>query len=354
MAEDLPAGGGSSRALRIVVFGVTGQVGQELVDRLDDGDWPIAELVGVASGDSHGESFEFRGDRLDVSAEWPVLKGTDLVFVCTRGAEALEIVRECLRASVPCVDLTGALAGQEEVPLPVVLGSAVDDGDPLNQAPLIAVPSSTTLAWAPVITALSQAVEVTRVVATVLCSAAAHGRGGVASLSEESIALFNQSAHPDPGPAGQAIAFDVVPGGGVYVERVRGELARVFGDALRADLASVQIPTFVGEGASLAVELARPLERSVLEARLGAQDGLAVIAEGPGSRGLVAVEEGSPEPLGPTLRDAVGVDEVLVGRIEADASAEPGQGWRLWLAYDPLRLAADHAIRIARRRLGLG
>ena len=62
MSEGAPVASGPPRTLRIVVFGVTGQVGQELVDRLDDGDWPIAELVGVASGDSHGASFVRTGN----------------------------------------------------------------------------------------------------------------------------------------------------------------------------------------------------------------------------------------------------------------------------------------------------
>ena len=44
---------------------------------------------------------------------------------------------------------------------------------------------------------------------------------------------------------------------------------------------------------------------------------------------------------------------MLVGRIEADPSVEVGQGWRVWLASDPLRLVADHALRVAGRRLGL-
>ena len=338
---------------RLVIFGVTGQIGQELVERLDESDWPIAEVVGVASPESVGETFDFRGDEFDVLGEWPVLKGLDLVFICTRGAPALEVVRECLRAQVPCLDLTGALSAQAEVPLPLSLSPASDDSDGLASAPLIAVPSATTLAWASLLEAIGEAADVTRVVGTVLSSAAAQGRRGLVALSEESIALFNQSESQDPGPAGQTIAFDVVPGGGIDPVRVRAELARLFGEGLRVDVAGVQVPTFVGEGTSLAIELASPLERSALKHRLEVRDGLTVVADGIGSRELTAVEDGAPAPIGPTLRDAGGTDEVLVGRIEADASVAVGQGWRIWLASDPVRLIADHALRVAGRRLGL-
>ena len=335
---------------RLVIFGVTGQLGQELIDRLDECAWPISELIGVASQESVGESFDFRGDDLDVVGEWPSLKGFDLVFVCTRGVEALEIVRECLRAEVPCIDLTGALSTQDEVPLPATLGPAAAADDPLRSAPLIGLPSATTLAWARVISAVG---GVSRVIGTVLSSASAMGRRGLVSLSDESIALFNQSEPEVPGPAGQSVAFDVLPGGGIDPERIGAELVRLFGEALRIDVAGVQVPAFVGEGTSLLLELEGELERAELEARLGAGAGISLVAEGLGSRGLAAVEEGAAEPVGPTLRDAGGTDAVWVGRIAADSSLPAGQGWRLWLASDPVRLIADHAIRVAGRRLGI-
>ncbi len=338
---------------RIVLFGVTGQLGQELLELLDEAEAPIAELVGVASPDSAGRTFPFAGQERDVETDWPALKGRDLVIVCTRGPAALEIVRESLRAQVPCLDLTGALAEQAEVPAPF---AAELEGDgahaALGTAPLIAVPSATALAWAGLLDAFAASPGLVRVRGTVVSSAAAHGRPGVVALSEESIALFNQSAGPDPGPAGQAVAFDVLPGGVVDPERVRGELARRFGEAVRLDVAVLQVPTFVGEGSWVSLELAAPLDRAEVEARLEGAAALEYVAAGPGARGLAAVDPDGPEPLGPTLRDAAGVDRVLAGRVEPDRALAEGLGWRVWLACDPLRLVAAHALRIAGRRLG--
>jgi len=350
-----------TQAKRIVVFGATGHLGQQLIDKLDESGWPISELLGVASAESAGTEFEFRGESLDVVSEWPILKGRDLVVVCTPAAEALEIVREALRAEVPCIDCSGVLANQSEVPMPIPpsmsvaasnggASEAIALGDALvEKAPLLSVPSGTTLAWAAILAAF----DVSRVVGTALCSASAQGRHGVVALSEESIALFNQSESPNTGPAGQAVAFDVIPGGGIDCERVQQECRRLFGESLRIGVTSVQVPTFVGEGASLALELATPLDADGVETRLGEMDGVSLAQDGIGSRGLVAIEADTPEPVGPTLRDAIGSDEILVGRIEADASLPAGEGWRLWIAFDPLRLVADQALRLASRRLGL-
>lgn len=333
---------------RIVVFGATGHLGQQLIDRLDESDWPIAELVGVASADSAGLEFDFRGESLDVESEWPVLKGRDLVFVCTPPAEALEIVREALRAEVPCVDCSGSLSKQDEVPL-ATIGSRGAEETTASLAPLLPIVSGTTLAWLPILESLA----VERVVGMVASSASAGGRDGVVALSQESIALFNQEDAPDHGPAGQAVAFDVIPGGGIDCDRVESECRRLLGDATRVAVVSTQVPTFVGEGAWLSLELAEPTSLETVRASLEERDGICVVEDGIGSRGLRVVDEDGVEPIGPTLRDAIGCDEVLVGRIEPDASLPEDRGYRLWLAFDPIRLVADEAIRVGARRLGL-
>lgn len=331
--------------LRVVVYGVTGQLGRELVEQLEASDWPIDELVGVASPASFGREFEFRGEEQDVLAEAPPLPGRDVVFICTPRGAALEIVRDALRAEVVCIDCSGALSTQAAVPLfrgeaaaSAAAARAPSAGaggdDELEKAPVVAVPSSTALAWRPILEALDEAAGLARVGATVLSSAGAWGRGGVAALSDESISLFNQSPPPPLGPAGRPIAFDVVPGGAVELERVRAELARFFGDALRLALSVVQVPTFVGEGALLSLELARPLTGEAIERALAVREE------------LVLGESAS-------LRDALGEARIRLGAIEADASGEAGRSWRLWLASDPLRLVADAAIRAAERRLGL-
>ncbi|GEM_PF-813847 len=347
----------SGQNRRFVVFGATGHLGQQLIEKLDGSGWPITELVGVASAGSDGEEFMFRGEALDVVSEWPVLKGRDLVFICTPAGEAIEIVREALRAEVPCIDCSGSLANQIDVPMPsppalknpIAIEAVTIEDESVGKAPLLSVPAGTTLAWAPII----EAVGVSRVVGTALCSASAQGRLGVVALSRESIALFNQSDAPESGPAGQAVAFDVIPGGGIDCARVQRECRRLFGERLRIGVASVQVPTFVGEGASLALDLITPGDLKEIEARLDATEGVLVAREGFGSRGLEAIDVRRPEPVGPTLRDAIGSDEILVGRIEPDVSLAVDEGWRLWIAFDPLRLVSDQALRLASRRLGL-
>ena len=108
----------------------------------------------------------------------------------------------------------------------------------------------------------------------------------------------------------------------------------------------------MGEAASLLVELDAPTDPQTVVARLESHALLDVVADGPGSRGLVAVEETMETPVGPTMRDTAGESGVRVGRIEAEPALAEGTAFRLWLTMDPLRIAADHALVIAEARLG--
>ncbi len=352
MAEDLS--GKPTSAPHIVVFGATGHLGRELIDRLAESRWPVGELVCVASPESAGVDVEFRGESLDVLIEPPRLQGYDLVFVCTPEAVSLEVVREALRAEVPCIDCSGSLVERDEVPMPLRAAELEGEASGLEAAPLLALASGTTIAWTPILEALEVAVGLRRVVGTVLSSASARGRRGVAALSEESIALFNQSDLPESGPAGQPVAFDVIPDAGIDGPRVAREIQRLFGGTFGLALSHVEVPTFVGEGATLAIELEAPLAQEEIEALLGKIEGLTFMPTGPGSRGLEPVEVGSARsPSRPTLRDSAGRSDVLVGPLRSDPSLEPDRGWLLWLSIDPLGLAAEHALRLAMRRLGL-
>jgi aspartate-semialdehyde dehydrogenase len=334
---------------RIVIFGVTGHLGQEVVARLDAPAWSKVEVVGVVSEDSTEAEFEFRGELVDAVTTSPPLRKGDLVFVCTPGEVAMEVVRAALHAQVPCIDCTGVMAEQAEVPTPVRSAELRDEGGVVAQAPLLAIPGATALAWVPLLEALIEASGITRVVATTLKSASALGRRGLVALSEESIALFNQSEIAQSGPAGQAVAFDVIPNA-TSESRTADELDRIFDSKLRIDVMNVQVPTFVGEGASLAIELSSPMDASALLKVLGQVPSIELVEDGVGTRGLAPVDAGLREPTGPTLRDAAGAEGVLVGGIRPDASLPAGLGWRVWLSYDPARVAGAHAIRLASLR----
>ena len=322
---------------RIAVVGATGALGSELIEALSASSIRVAEIRPVATDHSQGADVEFQAAIFPVETELPSLHGLDFVFLCAPPAASLVAAREALRAEVPAIDLSGALAASPEVPLQVAtLGGA----EGFEGSPMVATPTSPALALAIVLRPFVDQVGLAGVQATVLDSASAGGIRGTESLMSESIALFNQQDIPDPTVFSRPIAFDCGPG--VAPRGATGDpdaqtaamLARLIGDEVAVSLTSIQVPTFLGLGCTL--------HFSTREA-LAAEAAAALLAKAAG------VDVWSDGAEGPSLRAAAGRDEVLVGRILPDTSRD--NGLRLWLATDPVCLAAANAVRLAEARL---
>lgn len=319
------------------MVGATGALGSEVLAALDRSGLRIAELLPAATDRSLGEDLEFQDEIHPVVSERPALRGLDLIICCAPAAASLDWVREALRAEVPCIDCSGSLGDQADVPLRAAAFPAPAAAEGL---PVVAAPSGAVLAWSLVLAPLHRAARVRRVVGTVLESAGASGRDGIASLSLESLALFNQQELPDDaeGQTVRPLAFDCHPSLGDVGDGGRSlrelELEAGVRRLLEADfpVASTitQVPAFVGQASTLAIELETALDAKEAEDHLAQAEG---------------VELWASDEEGPNLRAAAGREEVLVGRVRRDPSVE--HGLQLWLAADVLRLCAANAVALA-------
>jgi aspartate-semialdehyde dehydrogenase len=315
-----------SSGLRIAVAGASGTLGRDVVAVLQERRFPVRELVPFATDRSTGEDVEFLDDALPVESQAPPLRGFDLLVLCAPPAASLELVREALRAEVPCIDCSGALAASREVPLLVAE---------------LCAPAAALGAAAP------RAAGLRRVVGTVLRSASLGGRSGIEALSQETIALLSQRELPDPSVFHAPVAFDCVPTvgerdfaegvapGTTLAERdlVR-DLQRLLGRPVPAVASVVQVPTFVGDGSALVVETERAVSGEELPG---------LFEKAPG------VEAWPRDSVGPTTRDAAGREVALVGQPRPDPSSE--RGLVLWVAADAIRMTAVNAVRLAEARL---
>jgi aspartate-semialdehyde dehydrogenase len=325
----------TAKLLRVAVVGATGTLGRELIDQLAERRFPIQELVPIAAERSLGEEVEWLGHELPIVTEH-TLAGLDLVFLCTPPAAAPEWLRAALLARVACIDCSGAGAAREEIPLldPERAPSAA-----ALASPVLAVPSPAALALARVVSALRGSAAVQRVIATVCESASSAGRAGIDALQAETIALFAQQDPPEESPFTHGVAFDTLPSTGpIGVGDLTASEAATVRDfarlapGVRAAVTALRVPAFSGLGIQAALEL---------EAALAPESIEKLLDEAPGTRVFGT-------PAGPSLRDAAGDGEVLVGRVRPDPTRV--NGVLLWLALDPVRVTATAAVRLAELR----
>jgi len=327
--------------LRVVVVGATGALGAEVLFALDAAQLPIRELVPIATDRSLGVEVDFQGVSCPIVTGQGALEGADVVFVCTPPAAALDWIAEAVVRRVLAIDLTGGLQGSETLEQDPKLQQLLATPD----GPLIAPAPGPALAWLRVLMPLHEAFGIRRVVGTGMVSASASGRAGVDALYEETVALLGQrSTDEDETPAlDHPIALDVLPWAGDIdddgnsdAERMLGvSLRRALGRELALGITVTRVPTFCGDGASLAVECSAPVTPQQVRGILGKALDVELV----------------DDPRGPSTRGAAGAERVLVGRVRRDPSGE--NCVLLWLAADPARLAAVDAVRTAIGRLGL-
>jgi aspartate-semialdehyde dehydrogenase len=326
----------SERLQRVAVVGATGTLGRELIGQLAERRFPIQELVPIASDQSLGEDVEWLGHELPIVTEHS-LAGLDVVFLCTPPAAAPSFLRAALSARVACIDCSGAGAAREEIPL---LDPEREPSAAALASPVLAVPSPAALALARVVSALRGAATVQRVVATVCESASSAGRAGIDALQAETIALFAQQDPPEETPFTHGVAFDALPSTGpIGVGDVTASEAATLRDfarlvpGVRLAISALRVPTFSGLGVQAVLELEAPLAPEQIEKRLDDAAGTRMFGT----------------PAGPSLRDAAGDADVLVGRVRLDPTRVNGA--LLWLALDPVRVSAIAAVRLAELRL---
>ncbi len=329
----------SGAGLRVAVIGATGALGSELLTVLDERRFPLADVVPVATDRSLGSEVELGGEVYPILTEVPRLEAIDALFLCAPPGVALEFAKAALRARVPCFDLSGALAAQPDVPLLAAdLGFTAGD----LAKPLVATPAGAALALALVLAPIAREAGLRRVVATSLEAVSGAGQQGMASLSQQVLAIFNHEDPPASDVFDRPVAFDVLPtvgelgaaGATAAEEALAGGVRRLL---QRPDLpiatTVLRVPTFTGDGASLAVET-----ESVLDAARASE----ILAKASG------VSLAQEDPRGPSTRSCSGSELVRVGRLRPDPTAP--RGLLLWTAADAVRLAASNAVRLAEAR----
>ncbi|HYZ89599.1 MAG TPA: aspartate-semialdehyde dehydrogenase [Myxococcales bacterium] len=332
------------RRVRVAVAGATGAVGREMLKVLEDREFPVAELVPLASERSEGHKLEFRGEEVTVRRLKPEsFEGVDIALFSPGSSVSREFAPYAARAGAVVIDNSSAFRMDADVPLvvPEVNPQAVELALVPGGRRIIANPNCSTIQLVVVLKPLHDAAGLEKVVVSTYQSVSGAGQKGIDELDQQTRALFNLgeiTAKKFP----HRIAFNLLPeigpsGPNGYTEeemKMVNETRKILGlPDLRVSATCVRVPVFYchSEAANLTFrdELTPERAREILR-------------QAPG----VKLVDDIAQHVYPMPLLGAGDDDTLVGRIRKDLSQE--RGLALFVVADNLRKgAATNAVQIA-------
>ena len=324
---------------RVAILGATGAVGDVLRKVLAEREFPVDDLVCLASPRSAGKRVAFGDDEVEVQAvSAEAFEGVDIALFSAGATRSKEWAPIAIERGVVVVDNSSAFRMQPEVPLVV---ADVNPEAARDHRGLVANPNCSTMQLMPVLKPILDTVGIERVTISTYQSVSGTGQSAIDGLrSEASQSLTGDAVAPAVYP--HRIAFNVIPAGsfagddGYTDEELKlvHETRKILSAPnLRVSVTCVRVPVVTGHSEAVWVETTRPMSPAELRDLLMEREGI-VVVDDPASHAY-------PTPL-----DAAGSDDVYVGRIRRDLGCE--NGLALWVVSDNLRKgAATNAVQIA-------
>jgi len=326
---------------RVGVLGATGAVGSTIMRVLAERHFPAGEVVPLASERSAGRRIEWNGSELEVRALGDeTIAGLDVALSSAGGSVSAEWAPKLVDAGAVVVDNTSYWRMHEDVPLVV---SEVNPDAVEGHNGIVANPNCTTMQMVVALAPIHRAVGLERVILSSYQSVSGTGRRAIEELRTQTAnVLAGRETKAEVYP--HQIAFNVVPQVETFKEgddytteerKVMAETRKILGlgEEVGISATCVRVPVIAGHSESVNVQTREDLSPEDCRELLAAAPGVVVIDD-PG------------DGLYPLAIDAAGRDDVLVGRIRRDSSAE--RCLNLWIVGDNLRKgAATNTVQVA-------
>ncbi len=331
-----------SKQLKVAVVGATGEVGRTMIEILEQRQFPVSQLVPLASERSAGEPVRFQGKQVIVQKlDEHDFSDTDIALFSAGGSVSEAYAPKAAQAGCVVIDNTSAFRYQDHIPLVVseVNPHALDNFAEHN---IIANPNCSTMQMLVALAPIQRAVGIARINVATYQSVSGAGNAGIEELARQTKALLTfQPAKKDKFP--EQIAFNVLPHIDDFQDNgyTREEMKLVWetqkileDDEIGVNATAVRVPVFYGHAEAVHLETHRAIEVDRVRELMMAAPGVTLV-DAPGAGGY-------PTPVS----HASGQDDVFVGRIRKDLSHPLGID--LWIVSDNVRKgAALNSIQVA-------
>jgi len=323
----------------VAVVGATGAVGTEMIEVLEEREFPVARLVPLASTRSVGGTVTFKGNEVPIEVlTKDSFAGVDIALFSAGADLSREFAPIAVKAGAVVIDNSAAWRMTPEVPLVV---PEVNAHDIQRHKGIIANPNCSTIQMVVALKPLHDQARIKRIVVTTFQSVSGTGKDAMDELMTECQDLLSfKSASPKVYP--YQIAFNCLPQideflpSGYTKEEMKmvHETRKIMGDqSIHVTATTVRVPVYIGHSEAVNIETERKL--SANEARV-------ILSTAPG----VLLYDDPAHKIYPMPLEVAGKDEVYVGRVREDESI--ANGLNLWVVADNLRKgAALNAVQIA-------
>ena len=323
----------------VAILGATGAVGQEMMKILEERNFPVKELIPLASKRSAGKTLTFRGQEVTIrEACDTAFQGVDIVLGAAENDIAERFALAIVKAGAVFVDNSSAFRLDPKVPLIV---PEVNAEDVKWHSGIISNPNCSTIITVTAVNALNALSPIRAMTASTYQAVSGAGAGGPIELMSEVEALREGKTYA-PKVFSHQIAYNLIPQiGGEQVDGYTSEEMKLQNEGrkimhlpeLKVSCTCVRVPVVRSHSISVSLHFDKPV--SVADAR-------AVIAKAPGCKLVDDLNARQyPMPL-----DTTNQDLVFVGRIRPDLTDD--NGLCLWCCGDQVRKgAATNAVQIA-------
>jgi len=324
---------------KVAVVGATGNVGREMLGVLAERQFPVSEVVALASTKSIGTEVSFGDKILKVKAlDYYDFKGTDIVLMSAGGKISKVWSPKIAAEGAIVIDNSSTWRMDRGVPL-VVPEVNADALSGITKG-IIANPNCSTAQLVVALKPLHDIAKIKRVTVATYQSVSGAGKDAMDELFRQTRAVFVA----DPIEAFKfpaQIAFNVIPHIGEFLDsgytqeewKMMVEVQKILDPDIQVSVTCVRVPVFIGHSEVVNIEF---------EQAITAERARAVLREAPGVLVIDKREDaGYATPI-----DAAGEDATYVSRIRKDPTVE--HGLSMWVVADNLRKgAALNAVQIA-------
>ena len=320
--------------MKVAVVGATGMVGEVMLQVLAERNFPVTELIPVASEKSVGKEIEFKGSKYKVvGLQTAVEMKPDVALFSAGGTTSLEWAPKFAEAGITVIDNSSAwrMDHTKKLVVPEINASELTKEDKI-----IANPNCSTIQMVMALAPLHKKYDIKRIVVSTYQSITGTGVKAVQQLENEYKGIEGEMAYKYQIHRNAIPQCDVFEENGYTKEEMKlvRETQKILNDMTIAVTATaIRIPVVGGHSEAVNVQFENDFELNELRG---------ILASTPG----VIVKDDISKFEYPMPLDAQGKNEVFVGRIRRDES-QPNT-LNLWIVADNLRKgAATNTIQIA-------